>query len=137
MSAYSGSRQVRAPPGGSSEGWGWAGRSPEGTGPHMENTALCYTCTQKHKYTNRESRTQISYVATSAMEVRARVCFCALYSHRGRARCLRVVLRVDLWRGDLGVTRGLRVGGRPVGLRGRRGFVIVAEVVVFLISEKK
>lgn len=71
------------------------------------------------------------------MEVRARVCFCALYSHRGRARCLRVVLRVDLRRGDLGVTRGLRVGGRPVGLRGRRGLVIVAEVVVFLISEKK
>lgn len=45
-SACSGSRLVTAPPGGSSEGWGWAGTSPEATGRHRENTALCYTYTE-------------------------------------------------------------------------------------------
>lgn len=36
-----------APPGGSSAGWGWAGRSLVGRGPHRGRTGLCCTCRNK------------------------------------------------------------------------------------------
>jgi len=54
-------------------------------------------------------------------------------SHGRRAGRLRVVLRVDLRRGDFWVTRGLGVGGPPVALGGRRRLVIVAKVVFLLV----
>lgn len=48
-SVCSGSPPARAPPGGSSEDWGWAGRSPGATVRRRESTALCCTCTGEHK----------------------------------------------------------------------------------------
>lgn len=47
-SVCSGNPLVRAPLGGSSEDWDWAGTSPVGRGPHRGNTALCYTYTHTH-----------------------------------------------------------------------------------------
>lgn len=48
-SVCSGSPPARAPPGGSSEDWGWAGRSPGATGQRRASTALCCTCTGDHR----------------------------------------------------------------------------------------
>lgn len=61
----------------------------------------------------------------------------ARHSHSRRARRLRVVLGVDLWRGGFWVAGGLRVGGPAVALRRRGGLVVVAEVVLLLVSGHK
>ena len=56
-----------------------------------------------------------------------------VYSHGWGPWGLGVVLGVDLRRGDLGVARGLGVGGPTVALRGRRRLVFIAEVKLILV----
>lgn len=128
--------------------------------PHKENTALCYTCTQTHthmlenytticilpprlksclekhqvfggKKQNTSCSAQTRHpTRTKILLHQKRTC---LHSHSRRARSLRVVLRVDLWRRHLWVAWGLWIRGTDVALRGRRGFIIIAKVVFLLI----
>lgn len=72
-SACSGSPLAREPPGGSSEDWGWAGRSPGATGRHRASTAPCCTCTREPK-TRVGARTRFQsdtgYVHTGLINLR-------------------------------------------------------------------
>lgn len=123
-SVCSGSPQVMVPPGGSSEDWDWAGRSPGGRAQRTESTAPCCTWTQT--WTNQRQCT----VKTHNRPPQTLVC---LYLHGWCARGLGVILRVDLWRGDFWVTGSLGVGGASVALRRGGGFVVKAEVVFLLV----